>query len=293
MSITKYDTYLFIFILLFHVLYTSSQTLNTSTGIILQFSVQSNPQSELTNSERVESLQSALTPSKNTFGIDSNTTTNATTNNTFFHNNISNNSLIYLDPNNTLLNSTNTSVALSFEKIIQLYFNELPEISLILPQNTIVDNQTNTTQPLIQIVESDLVEPVLCPLDHFCSEGSTQPQTCPINSVTLSMGSTYDNCTIPDASLGCPEMFFYDRYTDSCTQSCPIGMFGDSSTLGFCMNCPLGTFNDQQGSSYCKTCTSGTYSDSIGNYECSQCPFGKTTNFLFGFIYCVVWQLMM
>jgi hypothetical protein len=186
---------------------------------------------------------------------------------------------------NTSSPTTNQNAPLQSKNIsmlLQYYLDLLPPI--ILPPPELVNATSNDVSVLF--TTHDVVDPNLCPLDHICVVNATEPESCPLNTITLSTG-TSDSCEVAPRTELCDPGFFFDRLIQNCTQDCGLGQYGNVFTLGFCMGCPMGTFSTVNFATHCLNCQNGKYSDLIGATDCFHCPFGKSTSEYSGYINCV------
>jgi len=189
--------------------------------------------------------------------------------------------------NSTSDNSTNSQVVVvqptNISSLLQFYLDLLPPIQLPPPEYF---NSTSSSDFSLILTTSDVVNTNLCPLDHICEQNATEPETCPLNTITLSTG-TSTSCEVAPRTQICQTGFFYDRLIGNCTQDCGIGYYGNVFTLGFCMGCPMGTFSSINYAAQCSDCQNGQYSDVIAASSCLSCPFGKSTSEYSGYTTCV------
>ena len=117
----------------------------------------------------------------------------------------------------------------------------------------------------------------MCPLGHYCPQGSTNPTVCPAGNYSSTPGSI--SCPPCPAGRYCPE-----GTEDPNENICPRGYYCPQSTpTADAFPCPQGTFNNVTGSvsvTACLQCQNGTYCESegltsytgmcIAGYYCSQ-----------------------
>ena len=99
----------------------------------------------------------------------------------------------------------------------------------------------------------------VCPLGHFCSEGSSAPQRCPSGQYQPDVAQ--DNCSICPASYFCDSTF--DVVILGTDNLCPEGYFcPEGTTAPTSYPCPPGTYSNQTGltsDSQCSLCEPGVY----------------------------------
>jgi hypothetical protein len=106
---------------------------------------------------------------------------------------------------------------------------------------------------------------VLCTL---CDAGSYQPAS----------GQSYDNLTLGNGCLPCPDGFISTTNGATICTICQAGSYGISGE-STCELCSAGTYQDQIGSAFtgdngCPTCEAGTYSIE-GSTTCTLCSSGS------------------
>ena len=104
----------------------------------------------------------------------------------------------------------------------------------------------------------------VCPIGHYCPEGSGAPIGCDPGSYSSTEGHT--TCTLCPPGYYCPV-----NATDFTPYSCPVGHFCSEGTkFGLDFPCPAGTYNNktrQFDSLACLQCIPGYYCDSPGQAE--------------------------
>ena len=127
----------------------------------------------------------------------------------------------------------------------------------------------------------------VCPIAHFCPEGSTVPLECEPGTYNPNIGR--EQC------LPCPSGFFCPGNSTEVDLICPVGHYCPPSS-SFPVPCPAGTFNDLSGRrnlSDCELCPPGLFCAQSGlatpSGPCSGgwfCTLGSPSsqpeNFLYG-----------
>ena len=93
----------------------------------------------------------------------------------------------------------------------------------------------------------------ICPIGHYCPEGSAMPRSCE--------DGTYANVSGTDSCLGCPVGFFCPAMTIE-PHVCSPGFYCPSGTGLDLRPCPRGTYSPHSGlgqSEQCTPCTGGSY----------------------------------
>ena len=101
----------------------------------------------------------------------------------------------------------------------------------------------------------------ICPLGHYCPEGSITPTACPAGS--------YSNRTGQSACLVCPAGYYCPETTGSFMNNiCPSGYYCPANTTHpYQYPCSPGTFNNrtgQQSQLSCRACPAGEYCENYG-----------------------------
>ena len=110
----------------------------------------------------------------------------------------------------------------------------------------------NSSRPIDGGVTGDI-----CPVGHYCEEGSSQPSPC--------QNGTYMNHTKASECYVCPEGFYCINRVFPVV--CPKGFYCPEGTGYDRQKCPTGTFSDAVGlhaEIQCKSCTPGYYCDQLG-----------------------------
>jgi len=150
----------------------------------------------------------------------------------------------------------------------------------------------------------------ICPLGHFCEEGSALPVPCPAGtSMPLLGASRREDCLTcprgqhqPDGGqprcTACPDGTYSadtgQSYCEECEpggycevvdgsmvrQACPAGSYNPetrSTSIESCLLCPNGTSSSDTGAttdSTCVPCRAGSFASGEGNEACKRCPQG-------------------
>jgi len=183
-------------------------------------------------------------------------------------------------------NQTNSNIqsTANISMLLQYYLDLLPSIQLPPPE--ILNASISSDDISLLFTTSNVVDTNLCPLDYVCQANSTAPQSCPLNTITQSTG-TSDTCEVAPLTYICETGYFFDRLLQNCTRDCGAGFYGNVFTLGFCMGCPMGTFSNLNFATQCMDCQNGKYSDTIAATSCLHCAFGKSTSPYSGYTNCV------
>jgi hypothetical protein len=102
-----------------------------------------------------------------------------------------------------------------------------------------------------------------CPMGKYSAVGgATGCTTCPVNTFTLSAGSTLCNET---CSAG------YGEINGALCQECPAGKFQPLSNhmTETCQDCPAGKYSDVSGARACTMCAANTFASSSGSTSCT------------------------
>ena len=112
----------------------------------------------------------------------------------------------------------------------------------------------------------------VCPRDHYCPSGTSDPIRCPIGTFSNSL----KNKNISDCQA-CTEGWYCETQglsspTDQCDRGyyCPPGQHSKRPAKFKCTpghHCPNGSTGE-------RPCLSGTYQDEYGQWECKGCPAG-------------------
>ena len=113
------------------------------------------------------------------------------------------------------------------------------------------------------------IDPVECPLDHYCEEGVAAPVVCPKDTPTESTGSTcIKDCL---GAYGCAAGQY--KLDDECLL-CQPGYYSHEYTWDECIICEIGTYCPYEGMTepiLCDTGMSTLYESSIDVSECLVC----------------------
>jgi hypothetical protein len=247
----------------------TAQTLDPSSGLTFEF--------QIVSQETIQTENLALI-------IDTSSlqTTNLQNDSASVSENLNSSNAFTNDTNQINQTNTNSAPSKNISTLLQYYLDLMPPI--VLPPPEILNVTSNDLSVLF--TTQNVVDTNLCPLDHICEENATEPESCPLNTITLSTG-TSDSCEVAPRTELCAPGFFFDRIAQNCTQDCGLGQYGNVFTLGFCMGCPMGTYSDVKFSTHCSNCQNGKYSDLIAATSCFHCSFGKSTSEYSGYINCV------
>ena len=111
----------------------------------------------------------------------------------------------------------------------------------------------------------------VCPISHFCPEGSSTPLPCP--------EGTYNNNTGASECVPCPPGYFCETNSSTFEHTpCPTGHYClEGTRISTEFPCPPGTFNNLTGGqdlTSCVACSPGMYCEGYGNEiptaECTE-----------------------
>jgi len=149
-----------------------------------------------------------------------------------------------------------------------------PNASLLITDN--VDNSTNynVTANLTSACDPQSPHPIiggLCPANHYCLEGTTEPTPCPEHTYSADEGgSKLSDCGPCPEGMYCPEGGLVPL-------PCPVGHFCPSSSM--LIPCPMGRYRNETGgtnSADCYVCPQGYWCNETGtvDYTYYICPLG-------------------
>ncbi|KAH8064675.1 hypothetical protein JL722_1554 [Aureococcus anophagefferens] len=130
--------------------------------------------------------------------------------------------------------------------------------------------------------QSDAELSGVCPVGHYCEEGSIAPTQCPPGTASNARGLHAESeCAACPGGFICPESGMV-----STNQTCAVGFYCPGGDVISTLICPRG-HQCEAGTAEPVPCPLGTYNNATGATTCADCPRGRLLP-RWGRVYCLV-----